>query len=194
MEQYKKTVDGQHAPEALIAKTLQRIHEEEKRMQAVTNDSEEISMSEKTDKKKSMRKRLYAVSLAMAAGLALFIGVMSGRDTLIYQTVEGTIVRDMSSIQMQQEMVQGDLEDEGTFFYDVNGKTVVVKVSKTSEVAPEELLQTEPKEWNDMTVYAGKSVATNQYMIATEKDGASYFIIGYDVSEKEFESFLKKFF
>lgn len=239
MEQYKKTVDGQHAPEALIAKTLQRIHEEEKRMNQneAENDSMKVLNTEEHEasqvidfeQKKSKRKGLFRVlPVAMVAGLALVVSVASSTDELTYHPVEGTMIRDMNSNHIQQEMhvteyeeylgveltavadgialedvavavVYDDLkenilEDEGTFVYDVNGKRVMIKVSKTSAVAPDDLMQVEPSDWNGMILYAGKSATTEQYMVALERDGIHYFITGYAMSEKEFENFLKKFF
>lgn len=239
MEQYKKTVDGQHAPEALIAKTLQQIHEEEKRTEqnAQTDGSIEIQVAEEgatseiiefVVKKKKSRRFLQLLPVAMVAGLALVVSSVSGADDLTYHEVDGTIIRDMSDMQVQQEpdvaeyeaylgievtevaadiaMTKAEvsvvydetqtniLEDEGTFVYDVDGKRVVVEMSKSIEVAPEALMQVEPSAWNDMIVYAGENTAANQHMAATEQDGVRYFITGYDMSEKEFENFLKKFF
>lgn len=243
MEHYKKAIDGQHAPEALIAKTLQRIHEEEKCMDRTEseNDSPDarsaqvhvatqvVDFEQNKKKSKSKSKRLLRVlPVAAVAGLALVVSVLGGADELTYYPVEGTMIRDMNNSHIQQEMhvteyeeylgveltavaegialedvevavVYDDsqeniLEDEGTFFYDMNGKRVMLKVSKTSEVAPEELMQVEPSDWNGMVLYAGKGATTEQYMVALEREGIHYFITGYAMSEKEFESFLKKFF
>ena len=86
------------------------------------------------------------------------------------------------------------LEDEGTFYYNTDSGQVMVKMSKTTEVAPEELLSGEATEWNGLTVYAGENEAQDKRMAALQKGNVRYFVMSYGMSEKEFETFLKKFF
>lgn len=222
MEQYKKTVEGQHAPEALIAKTLQRIHEEEQ------HTAQEAVIQE--NNKKTRSKLWYAVPMGMVAGLALVVGVMNGQSGLTYHSIEGSVIRDVDDAGMRieteidindyEEYLGVDLEgvsesiilteadawvsydemkteivaDEGTFYYDIDSNRVMVKVSKTIEVAPEELRSVEASEWNELVIYAGENASQNQYMAAVERDGIRYFVMGYDMPEREFENFLKKFF
>ena len=70
----------------------------------------------------------------------------------------------------------------------------MVKTSKTTDVAPEELLSGEATEWNGLTVYAGENEAHDKRMAALQQGDVRYFVMSYGMSEKEFEIFLKKFF
>ena len=289
MEEYKRIVDSQHAPEALIGRTLQRIHEEERKMQQNNvppvsmqqnsvppvpmqqnnvppvsmqqNNVPPVSMQQNSvppvsmqqnsvppvsmqqnsvppvsmqqpQKKKSRRvytKWISAVA-GMAAGLALIIGVMNSQSGLHYNSMpentmrEATLTgiwlenpidvetyndylgKDMVNVSEDMTLVQEDIyvcyddaqseiiEDEGTFYYNMDGHQIMVKVSKTLEVAPEELLAGEASEWDDMTVYAGKNEAGNQLFAAVEQGELHYFVMGLNLSESEFEDFLEEFF
>ena len=261
MEDYKKSVESQHAPEALIARTLQRIHEEEQKMertnvtpmqaqqpmqaqrpmqmQQPTQAQQSTYMQQPTyvqqpvkkTPKKSYRKWIGAVA-GMAAGLVFIVGVgmMNSQSGLYYNSVPENIIReatqqdvwiedtvdvetysdylgrDMSEVPEGMKLIQEDIyvryddmqseiiEDEGTFYYNVNGDQIMVKVSRTLEVAPEELLAGEASEWDDMTVYAGKNETGNQLFAAVEQGDLQYFVMGLNMSEDEFEDFLEKYF
>lgn len=239
MEEYKRSVESQHAPEALIAQTLQRIHEEERRTQQPNVTSmygEQPNVTPmygeqpvKKAPKKSYRKWIGAVA-GMAAGLALVIGVMNSQRGLYYNCVTEGMIReaaqdgiwiqddidvdtysaylekDMSEVPEDMTLIQQNIyvryddtqseiiEDEGTFYYHMDGNQIMVKVSRSLEVAPEELLAGEASEWDDMTVYAGRNEAGTQMFAAIEQGELHYFVMGLNLSENEFEDFLKKYF
>lgn len=251
MEEYKKSVDAQHAPEALIAKTLQRIHEEERgagtqaearqsaeqsaAMQQETGRSAGWSVQQSTENKalpKRTRRRYawIATAAGMAAALALVVGVTSGNRGLTYNMVQESQIRGEAEISIMPEnkmsveeygaylgrdfselpeditLSKADisvtyakdgttvLEDEGTFYYNVDSSQVMVKMSKTSEVAPQELLAGEASEWHKLTVYAGENESKDKRLAALQQGDVNYFVMSYGMSEKEFETFLKNFF
>lgn len=254
MEEYKKSVDAQHAPEALIAKTLQRIHEEERgagmpaeagqsagqstgmQVDAVQSAGHGAEMQQETGRSTARMKRTrrryawIATAAGMAAAVAIVAGVTSGNHGLTYNMVQESQIRGEAEISIMPEnkmtveeygaylgrdfaelpedvtLSKADisvtyaeegttvLEDEGTFYYNVDSSQVMVKTSKTSEVAPQELLSGEPSEWQELTVYAGESESGDKRLAALRQGDVNYFVMSYGMSEKEFETFLKNFF
>lgn len=285
MEEYKKSVDAQHAPEALIEKTLQRIHEEERgagmQADAVQNAGQGVAMQadvvqnagqgtgmqaekvqgvgmqtdavqnavmqqetgrgagwsvqQSTENKAQPKKarRRYAwigAAAGMAAAVALGVGVTSGNHGLTYNIVQESQIRgeteisimpgnemsveaygaylgrDFGELPKDVTLRKADIsvtyaedgttiiEDEGTFYYNVDSNQVMVKTSKTTEVAPQELLSGEASEWQKLTVYAGENESGDKRLAALRQGDVNYFVMSYGMSEKEFETFLKNFF
>lgn len=229
MEEYKKSVDAQHAPEALITKTLQKIHEEERG--AGVQAEVRQSTKNKAQPKKSRRRYAWIVTAAgMAAVLAVVVGVSSSNRGLTYNIVQESQIRAEAEISLMPEhemtaeeygaylgrdlteplkgvtlskadisVAYGEdgetiLEDEGTFYYNTGSGQVMVKMSKTTEVAPEELLSGEATEWHGLTVYAGENETQDKRLAALQQGDIRYFVMSYGMSEKEFEIFLKNFF
>lgn len=226
MEEYKKSVDSQHAPEALIAQTLQRIHEEERR-QSGEHAEKKVAAG---DGARHRRRSMIIAAAGMAAALALVIGVSGSRSSLYYNPVPDSLVRgitengepsenemdmetygaylgvDLTAVPEDVTLIKANIsvsyaadriqitEDEGTFYYNADGNQVMVKVSATKEVAPEELLSGEASQWHKMTVYAGEDETGGQRLAAVTQGNVHYFVMSYNMSEKEFENFLKKFF
>lgn len=226
MEEYKKSVDSQHAPEALITQTLQRIHEEERR-QSGGYTEEKVVVG---NGGKRRRRSLIIMAAGMAAALAIVIGVSGSRSSLYYNPVPESLVRgitengapsenemdveaysaylgvDMTAVPEDTTLIKANIsvsyaedgiqvtEDEGTFYYNADGNQVMVKVSGTKEVAPEELLSGEVSRWHNMTVYAGEDETGGQRLAAVTQGNIHYFVMSYNMTEKEFEKFLKNFF
>ena len=225
MEEYKKSVDGQHAPEALITQTLQRIHEEERRQSGECAEENVVV----GNGGKRRRRSLIVMAAGMAAALAIVIGVSGSRSSLYYNPVPESLVRgitengsfenemdvdaysaylgvDMTAVPENTTLIKANIsvsyaadgiqvtEDEGTFYYNADGNQVMVKVSGTKEVAPEELLLGEVSQWHNMTVYAGEDETSGQRLAAITQGNIHYFVMSYNMTEKEFEKFLKNFF
>lgn len=98
MDNYRKKLDGMHAPESLITATINRIHEEEKLME----QSDGVELGNETaasGKSHRVKRNRFAGVISIAAAAAVLILVMgmnagnSGRMELIYNTVSETIVR-----------------------------------------------------------------------------------------------------
>jgi len=107
MNEYKKKVDGIHAPEALINATLNKIHEEEK-MQEMTGEL--IKTEAGKPEKNIIRPRKWAAgftAVAAAAAMVFVIGLSnrnSAQINLIYNTVPETLVRSVDNEQSENSM------------------------------------------------------------------------------------------
>lgn len=100
MEEYRNKVNTQHAPEELIRRTIQSIHEGEK----TTDKSSLVKASSKLYQQKHV-KRIAAVTAAaacFAACLIIFMGI-SGQPRFSYNTVSDTMYRDGSQEMYQEE-------------------------------------------------------------------------------------------
>lgn len=118
MDGYKRKVDGIKAPEALIAITLDKLHEEEKKQMSDEPDAEQAkaacnsinknSLSERRTIQKSGRRTRWITTsvLATAAAAVLFVIVLGGQEKVLlnYNTVPETIVRPISEEQTESTM------------------------------------------------------------------------------------------
>lgn len=81
-------------------------------------------------------------------------------------------------------------EEEGTFYYNAEGKPVMLRISKTSAVAPESLQGREVSEIADREVVAGISEEGTERMAAFECDGIHCFLLVRQMEQKDFEQLL----
>ena len=107
MNEYKKKVDGIHAPESLINATLNKIHEEEK-MQEMTGEAVKTEIGK--PEQNIIRPRRWAAgftAVAAAAAMVFVIGLSNRNGSqmnLIYNTVPETLVRSVDDEQSENSM------------------------------------------------------------------------------------------
>lgn len=107
MNEYKKKVDGIHAPESLINATLNKIHEEEK-MQEMTGEA--VKTETGKPEQNIIRPRRWAAgftAVAAAAAMVFVIGLSNRNGSqmnLIYNTVPETLVRSVDDEQSENSM------------------------------------------------------------------------------------------
>ena len=218
MDEYKRKVDAIRAPEALIASTLDRIHEEEKAVAAPEVRQPEVVPF------KPRRKWFGTAAFAAAAVLALIIGLnmnTSGMD-LAYGTVPDTILRsELPPADAQQPepgqysalmglnvealipsatVIKSDIQvvirqasvasDECTLTYNAQGSPLILRLSGTQDVLPGELTQVRPSEVEDLAVYAAVSQSGKSHMAGFRLDGFSFFLMGSNMDEEQFEALL----
>lgn len=105
MEEYKKIVDGQHAPEALILDTIRKMKAEEEKQKNETvvkeerTNVEEMPLS-KPQKKKNSGKiiKIAFPTVAAVAVLALVVTTYAKPEQINYQAVEDEMMRDISDL------------------------------------------------------------------------------------------------
>lgn len=107
MNEYKKKVDGIHAPESLINATLNKIHEEEK-IQEMTGEG--VKAETGKPEQNIIRPRRWAVgftAVAAAAAMVFVIGLSNRNGSqmnLNYNTVPETLVRAVDDEQSENSM------------------------------------------------------------------------------------------
>lgn len=215
MDRYKEKMNDVHAPEALIEKTLDRIHAEEQKTQTMIRH------------RSSKTRKVVGISTmaGMAAAVALLVAV-TGRDDmeLNYNTISEGIIRGTTETTVENNLdvetysdylginitewvedavlIKSEIcvsyeneqivTDEGTFYYNVEGDQVMVKISKTGEVAPEDLLRGMSSEVDGQIVFAGVNETEKERLAAFEYGDVSCLIMSYNMDQTEFESFLEK--
>lgn len=210
MKEYKKKIDEIHAPEALIATTLNRIHEE----------------------KKIIRPRRWAAGLtavAAAAAVVLVIGLGRGNGAslnLVYNTVPETLVRSNidsvhpgGTMEVEEygayiglniakptsnatvvkaeinvtEAVGVIIEDEATIVYNVDGEQMMVQYSGTKDIIPDSLKVGEVSQVEGHSVWVAVSENGKEYMASLHMEKATCFLLSYSMDRQEFEAFLSDF-
>lgn len=177
MEEYKKSVENQHAPEALIQATLKRIQEEE------------TKMPENLPEKKIRKFPVTAVA-GMAAAVLVLVGVtrlQSGSD-IYYNQISDSIIKAETGF-FSEEKLNEEIE---TYYYEADGVRLMVQTSKNNQLAPKELIKGESSQIGNVEVYVGEIKENNRYVAAFEKDGIFYYIVGNNIEKKTFEKNLKK--
>lgn len=210
MEEYKKSVNAQHASQELMERTLERIREEEK-----------LSASDA-----GRNPHVMGIAAACLAACLTIIIVISGSQTrLTYNPVSDSMVRsglpeesgeewsieeyeaylgvNLSGLLMEYEWrnsriyVSRDGEngnvrkDEGTFYLNADDSVVILKLSKSGLEIPEALRSGEPSDVNGVTVYVGEEVAGRQLLAVFYLEDVQYYFICNDMSKRQFERLLK---
>ncbi len=215
MEEYRKSVDSQHAPQALIEQTLERIREEENL--AGYN-----------------RRNLYRGFLLGAAGLAaclvILVSMFVSRPRFSYNPVSDSMLRgglpegDREELTMEeykaylgvnlsewleeyecssskiyisyeeeaQTISPSIQKDEGTFYLNVDEHVVILKLSKSGLDLPEGLVTREASVLNGIVVYAGEEVESGKLFAAYNIGEIQYCLICNDMSKRQFEHLLKQ--
>ncbi len=182
MREYKEQVAQQHAPNELIQKTLNRIHEEQGKI-----EKQSAPVHESRASKKSRFRIVSSSIVAAAAGLAIIISVANANSgaNLEYGTIpETTMIRDMAG---KESTVSVEVE----YYMD---NDIVIQSSEDKAVIPEELLKVGKQEVKDWQIYAAKNEEGNEIYVAFEQDGTYYYLRAYNISEKKLERFLKREF
>lgn len=136
-----------------------------------------------TQKKKKWKPVYMApVGLAVAAALLLVVNVTTDVTEMNYNIMEEEMIRDII------------LEENITIEYQEAGEgTIMIRSSAVETVAPESLLAGEVTDINGYSVYLGKNETDHSYSAAFVKEKEYYYLYTKNASQKEFESFLKKF-
>jgi hypothetical protein len=218
MDEYKRKVDSIRAPEALIAATLNRIHEEEK--QEIPTPAQQPAVVPF----KPRRKWFGTAAIAAAAALALVIGLNMNTPgmELTYGTIPDTIVRsnfpttdtrqmdlteysalmdlDVESLIPGESIIKSDIQvdmdndfvisDECTLTYNAQGNPLMLRLSGTQDVLPEALTQVEPSDVEGLSIYAAVSESGKSRMAGFRQDGFSFFLMGSNMDHEQFETLL----
>lgn len=215
MEEYRKSVDSQHAPQALIEQTLERIREEENL--AGYN-------------KRNLYRGFLLGAAGFAACLVILVSVFVSRPQLSYNPVSDAMLRgglpegnreeltmeeykaylgvDFSewlaeyecssskiyvSYEEEAQTISPSIQkDEGTFYLNVGEHVVILKLSKSGLDLPEELVTREASVLNGIVVYAGEEAESGKLFAAYNIGEIQYCLICNDMSKRQFEHLLKQ--
>lgn len=83
-------------------------------------------------------------------------------------------------------------KDEGTFYLDVDGHVVILKLSQSGLELPEGLLTGEAGVINGIVVYAGEEAESGTLFAAYHIGEIQYYLIGNDMSKRQFERLIKQ--
>lgn len=218
MDEYKRKVDSIRAPEALIAATLNRIHEEEKK-EIVAETQQPVVVPFKP-----RRKWFGTAVFAAAAVLALIIGLNMNTSgmKLTYGTIPDTIVRSKlpaeNALQLEpvqysvlmgidvealvpgaviiksdiQVMMENDsvISDECTLTCSAEGNPLILRLSGTQDILPTELTQVQPSDVDGLAVYAAVGESGKSCMAGFRQNGFSFFLMGSNMDREQFETLL----
>lgn len=209
MNQYREKMDEIRAPESLRAQTLQEI----RLAQAEENKRQKQPMRIW----KPLVGIAAAACLVLVIG---FFGGMTNdklvyhtvpaavvrelpQDTQNNMTLEAYcdyLGVDISSPTGNAQLIKSEIraeyadgvirEEESTFYYNVEGAPVMLRLSKTSAVAPESLQGREASEVADREVVAGISEDGTERMAAFECDGIHCFLLARQMERQDFERLL----
>lgn len=90
------------------------------------------------------------------------------------------------------EAQQSIQKDEGTFYLNTKGHTVIMKISKSGLELPEALQSGEASSINGITVYAGEDAVNGQLLAVFYLGKAECSLVSQDMSKRQFERFLKQ--
>lgn len=221
MEAFKKDIDEQHAPQALIESTVRKIHKAEERKSGFEN----VEYIEKD--MISGKKVAFTGFGVVAACLVLAVVFSIGQPKLIYNEMTAFVERssqereDFVEISLEEyeqyinadfseqladyEIERSDImvrydkdgrkieEDEAVLYMKMNGQVMILKISKNNTVAPKELTSGEPSDIDGINIYLGMIEDTNQLVAAFQRENVNYYLICRDMSKKSFEKNIKKF-
>lgn len=107
---------------------------------------------------------------------------------------------DISSLMDNAELIKCEIwadaegetirEEEGTFYYNVNGSPVTVCLSKTKAVMPKSLEGKAASEIGDRDVVAGVSADGTERMAAFEYGSVRCFLLARQMEQQDFEKLL----
>ena len=173
VDEFNRIIDMQHAPEELIEKT-----------------------------KKKMRKKqiawyayaMPAAAVAVAFVLVLHAGLGNEAGTYHYNTLSSNYLLSSEIVRSVDQTANfEDMNAIQTETYELKEGRVIVKSSEQMQVAPSELLGGTPSEYKGNTLYLGQSADAAWFFAAYSDEGTNFFIYGGNISEKDFEKFLKDF-
>lgn len=215
MEEYKKYVDNQHAPESLIADTLKKVQAEEQRI-AETKEKQSGARKRKVSGKKICAIGMTAV--AAAAALTVLVQVYPAANELNYQKVEEKSFRENAMLEEDEPertleeyekqlgmdfeklipdgtLIKGEVEGEGgskvSLYYEVGGSPVEVELSDTEELAPEELMS-EASRVEKREVYLGQNLKESRFFAAFDMENVHVYLIASHMEKEDFEEMLEK--
>lgn len=221
MDEYKRKVDSIRAPEALITATLNRIHEEEAKEAAAPQESAVVKTF-KPRRRWVGISAIAAVAAALALVVGLNMGSPRMKltygtvpDTIVRSNFPATdtqqtelkeystrIGMDVESLIPGAAIIKSDawlvaengaiVCDACTLTYNAEGKPLTLRLSKTQDIVPEDLTQTEPSDVDGLRVYAAVSESGKSRMAAFRQNGCSFFLTGTNMDQEQFESLLKE--
>lgn len=214
MDEYRKKVDGIRAPEALKEKTLLRIRQE---AQKPSEEGKQEPVKHRRLVWMPVAVAAAAACLVLVIGLT---GRKPPETGLTYYTVSQSVLRAMpegetsvtaeqysdylgtdleelvqdgqlikTQISMQQEG-QTVIAEQCAAYYDVQGKTVMLQLSKTTDLMPEELQEAPVSKIGDQSVRVGVSEDGKQYMAAFRCKGIHCFVLTRSMDKGLFEQLL----
>ena len=220
MEEYKKKLDSVHAPDALIAATLNRIHEE-----ASGKSSSSDQKSTVIEPFKARRKRHGISAIVAAAAVLAIVIALSGKapqHELNYGTVADIVVRaglpsdteqewelseysalvgidaetllpdaDIVKVKIRAE-IENDIliRDECSLTYDADGRPLTLTLSATQDVLPNALTPLPPSDFEGISVYAAVSESGSLRLAGFSIDGFSFCLAGNNMDSGQFEELL----
>lgn len=199
MKENEKYLGAPKAPEQLIEKTLNRIH--------------------RKSEKSYNWKYVFVSGVAMACVLMLmFIDPTWNYPELqIVSSRRGTQIEEMTEISIEEyekylglnisgllkgykvEKVQCNVikeqdeikGDEATYYFDVDGKTAVLKVSKTWEVTSDDLQKGKVVRLNEEETYIARIEGTEQLVAGFQIEEINCYLIGEEMSVNKFKKIIK---
>ena len=107
MSNYKEELNNIHAPEDLILRTLNKVHEEEKKVEAETEQKIETTYNDSSVTRIKPKRIITTVSSIAAAAAVLIIALSAGG------FFKGYSEDSTSSSDMMMETTQASAESEG---------------------------------------------------------------------------------
>lgn len=99
---------------------------------------------------------------------------------------------DIKIIQGQDEAIPS--YDEATIYFSVDEKTIMMKLSKTDILAPDELLHSPISKIGKYEIHFGTDNIGNKLYAGGSLNEINYFIMGSGMEKKDFEKKIKKYF
>lgn len=199
MKENEKYLEAPKAPEELIEKTLNRIH----------------GKSEKSRNGKYVFGSGFAIACVL---MLIFVDpIWSYPELQIASLRSGTQIEEMTEISIEEyekylglkisehlkeyqiKKVQCDVMkeqdeikgDEAIYYFDVDGKTAVLKVSKTRRVTPDDLQKGKVVHLDEEEIYIARIEGTEQLVAGFQIEEINCYLIGDEMSLNQFKKIIK---
>ncbi|MCR4745413.1 MAG: hypothetical protein K5894_09325 [Lachnospiraceae bacterium] len=209
MNEYKNDIENIHASEELIQKTLDRVRAEEnkeykekKKSAKIVKISSAIALS--------AAAVLLVVNLSMLNKSDYFINEIDQMEVRTEMSGLFTPTKEESEDEMSEsefnsyigidcqkffssvEYEKSDISSEtGKFYYRSGEEIVTVKLSKNTDLLPENMKTLKTTEINGIEIYLAED--KKNYYAAGSNNGINYFITFGNTDEKQFKKLIKEF-
>lgn len=199
MKENEKYLDAPKAPEELIENTLNRIHGEKEKV---------------CGRKYVLRG---GIAIACVLMLVLINSTWSYPELQLSSLRSGTKIEQMTEVSIEEyekylgveiseqleryqiEKIQCNVveekneikDDEATYYFEVDGKTAVLKVSKKRKVAPSGLQKGKVIYLNEQEVYIARIEGSEQLVAGFQIEEIDCYLIGEGMPPKKFKKIIK---
>lgn len=205
--EYKKGINQIHAPEYLIQHTIHTIEQETVRQKRIKKNEWILLMATVAGVvlllfigTRSSSKLIYNEVMLPIVRVEQ---ATNKEETIHLKEYETYLGEDLSHLLGENKAIKERIivtytgkditSDQATFYYDVDGQIIIIQLSKTKEIASNELLQGKMSQVDGFPVILGKEKTTKRLLATGEKNEIYFYMSATGLKKEQFECNLKLF-